>query len=175
MARSGTFKCDDMTLRHWGEVRKTLEQDLLCDSLKGRVRYFATRYRKSHDGIGRVCVLVDEKEIINMPYSIENERYVETLRRKKDEPDKSRQKIYEKVCDDFAEIGLYYPGDFGTALDEFLSEDIQDALSSENYIVRMLAIMDRRVGKRTLERIKPDISVLPEWLQYFYKLRLEAE
>jgi hypothetical protein len=162
-----------MALRHWAEVRKKLEQELLCDSLKGRVRYFATRYRKSHDGIGRVCVLVDEKEIINMPFSIENERYAETHRRKKDETDRSLYEIHEKVCEGFAENGLFYPGDFGSALDEFLSSNIMDALHSENYLVRMLAIMNRRTGKRTLEKIKPAISGLPEWLQYFYFLRLE--
>ena len=163
-----------MALRHWAEVRKVLEQDLLCDSLKGRVRYFTTRYRKAHDGIGRVCILVDEKEIINMPFSIQDERYAETDKRRKDEPNKSGYEIHEKVYDDFAKKGLYYPGDFGTALDEFFSIDIQEALSSNNYLVRMLAIMDRRTGKRTLEKIKPTISALPAWLQFFYNLRLES-
>lgn len=164
-----------MARRHWAEVRNSLEQELLCDSLKGRVRYFATRYRKTHDGIGRVCVLVDETEIINMPFSIENERYNETRKRKKYETDKSYNDIHKEVCEDFAKKGLYYPGDFGVALDEFLSANIQDALQSSNYIVRMLAIMDRRVGKRTLERIKPTISDLPEWLQFFYTLRFDSD
>ena len=161
-----------MAHRHWAEVRKILEQDLLCDSLKGRVRYFATRYRKAHDGIGRVCILVDEKEVISMPFSVEDERYAETHRRKKDEPDKKFKEIHEKVFEDFAEQGLYYPGDFGFALDEYLSANIPDALISNNYIVRMLAILDRRVGKRTLAKVKPTISDLPEWLQYFYNLRM---
>jgi len=161
--------------RHWAKVRKILEQDLLCDSLKGRVRYFTTRYRKAHDSIGRVCVLVDEKEVINMPFSIQNERYAETHKRKKDKPDKSFYEIHEEVHEDFAKKGFYYPGDFGFALDEFLSADIQDALKSDNYLVRMLAIMDRRTGKRTLESIKPTIANLPEWLQYFYNLRFESD
>ena len=164
-----------MARRHWNEVRKILEQDLLCDSLKGRVRYFTTRYRKAHDGIGRVCILIDKKEVINMPFSIENARYAETHIRKKEELNKSLQEIHEKVYNDFAEKGLYYPGDFGFALDEFLSSDIQDALCSDNYLVRMLAIMDRRTGKRTLEKIKPTISNLPDWLQYFYNLRFESD
>ena len=86
-----------MARRHWAEVRKTLEQDFLCDSLKGRVRYFTTKYRKSHDGIGRVCILVDNREVINMPFSIENERYAETNKRMKDEPDKSYDEVHEIV------------------------------------------------------------------------------
>ena len=164
-----------MAQRHWAEIRKLLEQDLLCASLRGRVRYFTTRYRKAHDSTGRVCILVDEKEIISMPFSIEDERYVEIHKRKKDKPDLSFQETYEKVYDDFAEKGLFDPGDFGFALDEFLALNIQEALDSKNYLVRMLAIMDRRIGKRTLEKIKPTISDLPEWLQYFYHLRLESD
>ena len=164
-----------MARRRWAEVRKILEQDLLCASLKGRVRYFTTRYRKAHDQIGRVCVLVDGKEIINMPFRIEDDRYAETHARKKDEPNKSYGDIYKEVSDDFAQNGLYYPGDFGVALDEFLSSDIKVALNSDNWLVRMLAIMDRRTGKRTLEKLKPTISDLPKWLQFFYKLRIDSD
>ena len=147
-----------MARRRWAETRKTLEQDLLCSSLKGRVRYFATRYQKAHDEIGRVAILVDEKEVINMPFSIEGKRYAETYERKKYEYDKGIEDIYDEVYRDFANKGLYYPGDFGFALDEFFSIDIQAALKSENWLVRMLAIMDRRVGKRTLRKIKQTIA-----------------
>jgi len=163
------------THRHWAEVRKILEQDLICASLKSRVRYFATRYRKAHDGYGRVCVLVDEKEIINMPFPVEDRAYAEVHERKKAESDKSYSELHEEVKKEYNNQGLYYPGDFGFALDEFLSNSISDSLQSNDWIVRMLAIMDRRVGKRTLEKIKPTIINLPEWLQYFYRLRIESE
>ena len=163
-----------MTHRRWAETRKMLEQDLLCDALKGRVRYFATRYRKAHDGVGRVCVLVDGKEIINMPFFTEVKRYNETYKRKEHTPDRSFQDVFTEVYDDFANEGKYYAGDFGFALDEFLSLDIQEALKSGNWLVRMMAIMDRRVGKRTLEKLKPSIPDLPDWLQYFYNLRIES-
>ena len=33
----------------WSTMRKKLETENLCDSLRGRITYFATRYRKSHD------------------------------------------------------------------------------------------------------------------------------
>ena len=163
-----------MAHRRWAQIRRILEQDLLCEPLKGRVRYFATRYRNAHDNIGRVCILVDGKEVINMTFFVEDERYAQTHERIKNEPDKSFQDVYTQVYKDFADKGLYYPGDFGFALDEFLSLDIGEALKSDNLLVRMMAIMDRRVGKRTLEKIKPDISDLPEWLQYFYNLRIES-
>ena len=164
-----------MAWRRWAEVRKILEQDLLFDSLKGRVRYFATRYRKAHDEAGRVAILVDEKEVINMSLLIEDARYGEVHKREADEPDKTFLEIHEKVYNEFAEKGLYHPGDFVFSLDKFLSLNIQEALKSDDYLVRMFAIMDRRVGKRTLEKIKLTISDVPEWLQFFYILRLENE
>lgn len=48
----------------WSGIKKRLEQDLLCDSLKGRVKYFITKYKNSHDESGRVAIIVDGKEII---------------------------------------------------------------------------------------------------------------
>ena len=39
----------------------------------------------------------------------------------------------------------------------------------------MFAILDRRVGKRTLEKLKDTLDEQPEWLKQFYILRIEAE
>ena len=47
----------------WSTMRKVLEQENICDSLKGRVQYFVTRYRESHDQEGRVAVRLDGNEI----------------------------------------------------------------------------------------------------------------
>jgi hypothetical protein len=164
-----------MAKRHWAEVRKILEEDFLCDSLKGQVRFFTTRYRNAHDDIGRVCVLVGGNEKLNMPFSVENDKYAETDLRKSRETEMSFREIHKNVCSEFAEKGLFDPSDFGLALDEFLSTSIKTSLYSDNLIIRMLAILDRRVGKRTLKKIKSDIPNLPEWLQFFYNLRIESE
>ena len=163
------------THRYWGKVRKTLEQDLMCASLKGRVRYFATRYRKAHDEYGRVCVLVDNKEVLNMPFIILHRAYDEVYKRKEYEINKSYAELFDEVKDEYSNKGLFEPYDFGCALDEFLSNSIVESLESDDWLVRMLAIMDRRVGKRTLQKIKSSIINLPEWLQYFYHLRFQSE
>ena len=162
------------TFRQWAETRKLLEQDLLCEPLRGRVRYFATRYRGAHDQGGRVCVVVDGKEIINMPFVMEDKRYAEVYRRWPGSG-KSRGQLLGEVEEDFSKQGLYEPGDFKYALERFLTNDITKSLQSGDWLVRMLAIMDRRVGKRTLEKLKPTVGQLPEWLQFFYRLRIESE
>ena len=65
--------------------------------------------------------------------------------------------------------------DFICAVTEYLKTNITSALNSDNYILRVFAYMDRRVGKRTLIKIKEDAEALPEWVKQFYLIRCEAE
>lgn len=44
--------------------------------------------------------------------------------------------------------------DFFLAATEYLQLSIKDAFESENYLIKVFAIMDRRVGKRTLDKIQ---------------------
>jgi len=110
-----------------------------------------------------------------MPFSVEDKGYAEVSKRKNSGSDKSYAELHKEVEKEYGAQGLYSPDDFGFALDEFLSNNISESLESEDWIVRMLAIMDRRVGKRTLKKIKPSVVDLPEWLQYFYHLRMQSE
>ena len=66
-------------------------------------------------------------------------------------------------------------GDFICAVTQYLKTDITSALNSDNYILRVFAYMDRRVGKRTLIKIKEDAEALPVWVKQFYLIRCEAE
>lgn len=45
----------------------------------------------------------------------------------------------------------------------------------EGLIVRIFAILDRRVGKRRLLAMKAEIGEEPEMFQLFYTIRMEAE
>jgi len=65
--------------------------------------------------------------------------------------------------------------EFADALTQYRLLDISQAIASENPIVRMFAILDRRVGKRTLEQLVEIVGSQPIWLQYFYQLRMSAE
>jgi hypothetical protein len=52
---------------------------------------------------------------------------------------------------------------------------IQDALVSEDSIIKILAVLDKRVGKRTLQKIKEaeEYRKYPGWVRQFYELRLK--
>lgn len=65
--------------------------------------------------------------------------------------------------------------DFLQAATDYLQMPIADALKSEDCLIRVFAIIDRRVGKRTIKQIQDseEYKTYPEWVQQFYVLRFE--
>ena len=64
--------------------------------------------------------------------------------------------------------------EFCEALMVYRNQDIKCSINSENPLVQMFAILDRRVGKRTLNDIKEMSEYYPEWLKKIYELRISA-
>ncbi len=56
-----------------------------------------------------------------------------------------------------------------------MNSPIEESLESDNAIINVLALIDRRVGKRTLSTIKNSIENKSKLVRYFYQLRCEAE
>lgn len=52
---------------------------------------------------------------------------------------------------------------------------IAECLHSSNYILRMLAVLDRRIGKRTVKQLVEGIRDEPEWIRKYILLRAEGE
>jgi len=173
----------------WSGVRKRLEQDLLCDALKGRLKYFITKYNNAHDESGRVAIIVDGREIIQGDIFRYYKGYREVEKKIKSElgipkgfwdgkrivNDEVNREVEEYIDKIRLNEGIFDVWQFTDAVERFLNSNIKESLVSENPLVRLLAIVDRRVGKRTLEKLKDTVLQQPEWLQYFYRLRLQAE
>ena len=83
--------------------------------------------------------------------------------------------LYDEMKPTWDEICTYCEWDFLSAVLEFRNLSIQDALNSEDYIVKILAILDKRVGKRTLQKIKEagEYKKYPDWARQFFELRLK--
>lgn len=175
--------------KSWSGLRKELENDFICDSLKGRIQYFLTHYHGAPDNYGRVAVRVDGKEIIRgNPYSFfikysgitdQAKRELDIPRRKwtgkeflYDEENKAVEQSVEEMAIEDGVFEIYHITD---AIREYKNQPIEQSICSVNPVIRMFAVLDRRVGKRTLKKIAEAIEEQPEWLQYFYKLRLDAE
>ncbi len=161
-------------MRVWTKIRHKLEQEYLAESLRGRLTYFVTAYHGTHDGDeGRAAIRLDGAEILKSNYY---ERMEAQLRHYySTEPSRRDTNVWRQSANEAIHDGTFYQRDFYFAFSVFDSQSITDSLYSENMLVRMLAILDRRVGKRTLEKIRSIIGELPDWLQIIYFVRLEAE
>ena len=158
----------------WSAMRKILEQDNICDSLKGRIQYFQTCYRGAHDQTGRVAVRLDGKEIFQCDYFSSQGKYYEAWHELKETAGEIRG--WERHKQAYL-ISSNQVGDdsFYNAFYDYHNNSIEKSLASPDATVRLFAILDRRVGKRRLHKILAEVENQPEWLQVFFKLRLEAE
>ena len=65
--------------------------------------------------------------------------------------------------------GVFAAYDLPNAMAQFLNMNIDDALSSENPLIRAIAIIDRRTGKRRIELLDPSSEIFP--VSTFIRLR----
>ena len=176
--------------KSWSGLKKELEEKFLCESLRGRVQYFLTHYRDAHDDYGRFCVRVDKNEYAKAnPFAYFVKGYYKLECRTKvelDVPDREwtgdedlydeeNKVIEDKIIEMSINNGDFDICDVTEAIREYKSLPIEKSIVSENPIIRMFAIMDRRIGKRTLRKLVELVDIQPEWLQFFYKLRLDSE
>ncbi|GKX66411.1 SF0329 family protein [Inconstantimicrobium mannanitabidum] len=162
----------------WSRTRKQLE-NLICDALKNRVKFFVTQYRKSHDQHGRACIVVDGKEVFDMCDLKYNIKAWDKETELKENPELRRYKesypAFWEADEIIREQGSFNEDHFFDALIQYLNNPIDNSLKSENMIVVILALLDRRVGKRTLNSLNKEMEKQHTMVRYFYKLRCEAE
>ena len=165
-------------LGSWSGMRKYLEQEMLADSLKGRIRYGCTAY-VGMDGCRIFEVCIDGKQVKRFSLETVNTYFIDNGFTENNNPIGT-----EEYWQDFwrllngvtmNERSEYTDEEFCNALKAYRSQSIEQSIASDDPIVRMFAILDRRLGKRTLLRIKTQLNSQPEWLRHFYTLRITAE
>lgn len=162
----------------WSGMRKYLEKEMLAPSLKDLVRYNCTTY-VGMDGDCIFEVYLDNK--LKKQFSLETvNTYFINNGLSNNKPPFDGGRYWDGFWDamDLYPINSrteYTDEEFCHALAVYRNQTIDLSLNSINPIVRMFAILDRRVGKRTLIKILPTIKDQPVWLQDFYKLRVKSE
>ena len=157
----------------WSGIRKKLESEYLAESLKGDISYFATSYSRSPDHEGRAAIRYDGKEIIKGCY-YHNWTKAESF--PKDEKYERRMSEEFAYIDDTAiKLGVFDQTCFYKAFKEFDNQSIEKSLYSENMLVRIFAVLDRRVGKRKLISMKESIENEPDSIKEFFAIRMNAE
>ena len=163
-------------LGSWSGMRKYLERDMLAESLKGRIRYGCTAYA-GMDGCRVFEVCVDGAPVRRFSWETVNTYFIE-------QGYKGNSGDVRGYWAGFWPLLERYPIDrrtgytdeeFCQALKAYRNQDIRQSIRSDNPIVQMFAILDRRAGKRTLREIQSAMQGRPEWVRPFCLLRLNAE
>ncbi len=157
----------------WSGIRNKLEKDYLAESLRGHIQYYCTSYTKSPDGHGRAAIRLDGKELISGCYW---NNYSKANLFPRDEKYEKRMKECFPYMDETAlDLGVFDEYCFYRAFHEFDNQSIEKSLSSENLIVRIFAVLDRRIGKRRLMEMKGSFNEEDEIFNTFYSIRINAE
>ena len=157
----------------WSGIRKKLESEYLAESLKGDISYFATSYSRSPDHEGRAAIRYKGKEIIKGCYYY---NWTKAASFPKDEKYERRMREECAYMDDTAiKLGVFDQICFYRAFKEFGNQSIERSLCSENLLVRIFAVLDRRVGKRKLISMKENIENEPDSIKEFFAIRMDAE
>lgn len=157
----------------WSGIRKKLETEYLARSLRGYIQYYATSYRQSPDQEGRAAIRYDGKEIIKGCYW---NNWMKAHLFPKDEKYERRMRVENAYMDDTAlRLGVFAQRSFYRAFEKFDNQSIEKSLKSDDLIVRIMAVLDRRVGKRGLLLMKEKMENEPETFREFYAIRMKAE
>ncbi|MBO4458081.1 MAG: hypothetical protein J5802_10200 [Butyrivibrio sp.] len=165
-------------LKSWSKMRKYLEKEMLADSLQGIVRYNCTTYA-GMDGCHIFENFFDDELFKQFSWETVNSYFI-----KMGYAEKPTQMTIAYYWKDFWGLVDKYPIDkrteytdeeFAEALEKYRQSDIKDSLRSDNPIAKMFALLDRRVGKRTLEKMVDSINLEPEWIQQVFEFRIREE
>jgi len=159
--------------KSWSGLKKQLNE-CLCDPLKNRVSYFLTRYHEVHNSYGRASIKLDGKELVVFSW-------IDMYKQERDTHERWKETgVYDsdalELKNKWEKEGTLSEWDFLQAATDFLQMPIADALTCDNCLIRIFAILDRRIGSRTIKQIQDSeiYKTYPEWVQQFYTLRFEC-
>ena len=160
-------------MARWSGIRHKMESEYLAECLKGHISYFATSYSKCPDHEGRAAILLDGKEIISGSYY---NNWTKAPLFPVDEKYDERMHIENAFMDDVAiQLGVFDQRCFYGAFDEFDNQSVEKSLESENMLVRIMAMLDRRVGKRRLVKLLENMEQEDEAFREFLAIRAKFE
>lgn len=157
----------------WSGMRNKLENEYLAQSLRGRIQYYCTSYTQSADQNGRASIRLDGKELISGCYW---NMYGKARLFPHDDKYEQRMRWGLSIVDETAlKLGVFDESSFYRAFYIFDNQSIEKSLCSDNLLVRIFAVLDRRVGKRRLRQMRDSLKEEDEIFNLFYVIRADAE
>ncbi len=161
----------------WSGMRKYLEEDMLAPCLRGRVRYDCTAYPQANYSSRMFALWVDGEIVQRFCIEETCRWFVETGRilYEKDDPVAIRWRDFWQMLPQTPPSArdAYTDDEFCNALAVYRRQDVQASLHSDDPIVTMFALLDRRLGQRTWRALR--MEGRPAWLNGIYRLRGSAE
>jgi hypothetical protein len=152
---------------NWSKLRKRIRENISPD-LRDRIDLHVAVYRESHDAdYGRAWITIDGKQVASwscMEQLLSPQLELGAIKTKL-----QNGQDYSEIA---SELGIYSQKEFVAILSEYLNTDPHSALASKVPLARALAIVDRRIGKRTLQGLAIDQENDPLAL-VFFALRME--
>ena len=151
----------------WSKTKQVLESRLPED-LKGRVKYGYDVYRDGTSEIQSLYIKVDGETW----FCTDPRFYKEVYKIPHNELKGTQRKLALSII----KYSGYVPNAWGEAMKyvhDFLNVlSIEESLTNENYFIRMLALLDSRLGKRRIRKLAEHVEEEPEWFQKWILLRL---
>ncbi|WP_028559663.1 SF0329 family protein [Paenibacillus pinihumi] len=186
----------------WSKMKQNLES-FLSPALYGRVEYRSTSYRYLPDKAGICYISLDKKNILNMsdattlikwyqteqevktdseiqiPVSDEEIEAVRTAMNGKVPEDRLKVMAASKKRSELAKELLsaqstLSKSNFAVVATKFLSASIEESIESKDILLNILALVDRRVGKKRILSMSDKMKLKHPIVQYFYELRLST-
>lgn len=168
----------------WSKLRTAIE-GLFAPAMQGRLELHSARYSTDVSSMmARAWITWDKQEILNISTASWLAEYrklvhqIRTINQCTNFTDPNQRAAYDAASDEAKAIlhtqGRYSREEYFAALQDYLSVSIDDALQSSNTIIKALALVDRRVGKRRLQQMAPEDFDHP-LVRRLYQLRCEAE
>lgn len=183
----------------WSKLKQQLES-FLSPALAGRFEYRATSYRYLPDKSGICYIAVDKKNVLNMNDTTNSIRWYQTEQEIKGDPniqipvsneeiEAVRKDTKGTVPEDrliviargrkisvlakelLSAQSSLSKSNFVVAATKFLSTSIEESLESDDILLNILALVDRRVGKKRILNMSEAIKLKHPAVQYFYELR----
>ena len=160
----------------WSKIKKNTEMNF-SDNLKGRIQLYTTTYSKDQDTgdlANRGWITLDGKEVVN--FSTMESFRVNTYVYNSTTPTNcvtSENKYTVRSENKLAEIGEFSKFDLSNCCYAYLNMSIDEAINHQSPIINLLAVLDRRFGKRRLKEL--NIEKLHPLVNFFLNVRLEAE
>lgn len=183
----------------WSKLKQNLHS-FLCPALEGRVEYSATSYRYLPDKAGICYITVDKKNVLQMSDAANFIRWYQTELEIKNDPDIQipisheemeavRKDTKGNVPEDRLQViarnrkitvhakellsaqSALSKSNFTVVAAKFLTISIEESLESDDILLNILALVDRRIGKKRILTMSEKMKLKHPAVQYFYELR----